>query len=211
MYWFGDCTKSVIDIKDIVPITKFPEVYQPSKKGIYRVALYDFLSDAAESCNYTEVNAPDCVNIDDTALNRLIKWALEGFIPGGPPNEWAPTDHYHSREKSTFMKRVDLASGSGDMEVCVACQERESSQPHPLFENLQLCDSCLEDFSQCAFLFGEDGTGLYNLLEHCIQSSVSAIICTYYNLLYCSFPNLVKIRVNFAVQLAKFNLCKLIH
>lgn len=159
VYWFGDCTQSVIDIKDIVPITKFSEVYQPSKKGIYRVALYDFLSDTAESCNYTEINAPDSVNIDEAALGRLIKWALDGFVPGGPPKEWRPTEHYHSDRKPIFIKRVEKASVKCTSQMCVACQKRESSHPHPLFEEYQLCDQCLEDFSQCAFLFGEDGTG----------------------------------------------------
>ena len=165
VYWFGDCTKSVIDIKDLVSITKFAEVYQPSKKGIYRVALYDFLSDAAESCNYTEVNAPDSVNIDETALSRLIKWALDGFIPGGPPSDWAPSDHYNTRGSSGFIKRLDVASKPfrGEVcvakQVCVACQERAATHPHPLFEEYRLCDTCLEDFSQCAFLFGDDGAG----------------------------------------------------
>ena len=178
VYWFGDCTKSVIDIKDLVSITKFAEVYQPSKKGIYRVALYDFLSDAAESCNYTEVNAPDSVNIDETALSRLIKWALDGFIPGGPPSDWAPSDHYNTRGSSGFIKRLDVASKPfrGEVcvakQVCVACQERAATHPHPLFEEYRLCDTCLEDFSQCAFLFGDDGAGESYLitLVHYLES-----------------------------------------
>ncbi|KAL5262977.1 hypothetical protein ACHWQZ_G008403 [Mnemiopsis leidyi] len=161
VYWFGDCTKSLIDIKDIAPITKFPDVYQPSKKGIYRVALYDFLSDAAESCNYTEINAPDSVNIDESALTSLIQWAMDGFTPGGPPRKWAPSEHYHSIEKDRFTRRIEMAERTNNGSACVACQNRDSIHPHPLFEGHQLCDTCMEDFSQCAYLFGDDGAGSY--------------------------------------------------
>ena len=58
------------------------------------------------------------------------------------------------------MRRIDLAEGTSSGSVCVACQDRDSIHPHPLFEKHQLCDTCLEDFSQCAYLFGDDGAGM---------------------------------------------------
>ena len=58
------------------------------------------------------------------------------------------------------MRRIDLAEGTSSGSVCVACQDRDSIHPHPLFEKHQLCDICLEDFSQCAYLFGDDGAGM---------------------------------------------------
>ena len=142
-------------------ISRFPqfsEVYQPTKKGIYRVALYDFLSDAATSAGYTAVHAPDTVNIDEVALGKLLEWAVGGFEPCGPPQVWAPSGSYiscssRSRLKSGGdLREVDRGEG------CVGCQN-PASHDHPLFNDLSFCNRCFNDFSQCAFLFGDDGTG----------------------------------------------------
>ena len=153
----------MVEVKNILPITQFAKVYRPTKKGLYRVALYDFLSDVAYSCNYTEIHAPDSVNIDELALDKLIQWALGGFVPNGPPRKWKPTELYLEMESGQGNEyKIHLGPSKVDERnpQCVACQGNTSQHPHPLFEGYHLCQTCLEDFSQCAFLFGEDGTGL---------------------------------------------------
>ena len=147
-----------MDVKDIIPITKFPEVYQKSKKGLYRVALYDFLSDAAASCNYNEVIAPESVNIDEEALEHLITWACDGFKPAGPPVMWQETETYHCDFQRRHCDKDTTATILEEGE-CVACHKNGAKHDHPLFFE-KLCTSCLGDFTQCAFVFGEDGTGL---------------------------------------------------
>ena len=165
VYWFGDCTKSVVEVKDLLPISRFAEAYQPAKKGLYRIALYDFLSDAAQSCNYSDIEAPDSVNIDEKALSQLVLWALGGFTPNGPPTEWIPTDFYlketNYRQGKQKLKPKQICKVDDKSSQCIACRKNISQHPHPLFEGYQLCQLCLDDFANCAFLFGEDGTGVY--------------------------------------------------
>ena len=131
MNWFGDCTHSIVSARDIVGVSGFGKVYQPKRKGLYRVALYDFLSDIAWEVNYTTVTAPDTVNIDEEALEKLLQWAKGGFKPTGPPREWAPGQNY-----------------TRHFSGCASCGGSDHMlRQHPVFLELRLCDGCNESSS----------------------------------------------------------------
>ena len=105
----------------------------------------------------------DASELKETVVKSPSKRRKIDPSPIKTPDQTLPTP-------TSAAKRSSTKKLSG---TCLACSTRDAQKEHPLFEGV-ICELCYEQFGECAFVFGEDGT--QDFCSICCQSG-SLFVC----------------------------------